>query len=235
MNGIDKVVVLSCEHGGNEIPSAYEKLFVNANKTLSSHRGYDIGALELFYLIKNDYVVYKQCATVSRLLVDVNRSLHRRTLFSEYTKGLTKDDKSVIMDKYYYGFRKPFEQLIAMLWQQNKTVLHLSVHSFTPSLNGEKRQTDFGILYNPERKQEKQFALIWKAELNRLLPDYRVRFNYPFRGKPDGHVRYYRDREEEKYLGIEFEMNQKYAGNTKMKVFIAETFQRAVAAWRNFL
>lgn len=233
MNGIDEVVVLSCEHGGNTIPAAYEKLFVNAGKSLSSHRGYDIGALELFHLIKNDYVVYKQCATVSRLLVDINRSLHRRTLFSEYTKGLSKGERETILDNYYYAFRKPFEQQIAMLWQQNKTVLHLSVHSFTPVLNGEVRQTDFGILYNPERKQEKQFAQLWKTELNRLLPDYRVRFNYPFRGKPDGHVRYFRDREEEKYLGIEFEMNQKYAGDTKMKMLIAEAFYCAVAIWRN--
>lgn len=233
MKESERVIVLSCEHGGNEVPERYKDLFQNADENLKSHRGYDIGALELFELIENDYVVYKQYATTTRLLVDVNRSLYRRTLFSEYTKCLPNKEKKLILEHYYYAFRRSFEEKMASLWRQGKSVLHLSVHSFTPSLNGEIRQTDFGILYNPERAEEKVFAQLWKAELNRLLPDYRVRFNYPFRGKPDGHVRYFRDREKEKYLGIEFEMNQKYAGDTNLKVSIAKSFNSAVNTWVN--
>ncbi|WP_439184483.1 N-formylglutamate amidohydrolase [Carboxylicivirga taeanensis] len=231
MKSIKKVVVVSCEHGGYDIPEHYSYLFQKAAKNLKSHRGYDIGALDLFHSIKNDHVVYKQYATTSRLLVDINRSLYRRTLFSEYTKNLTKTEKARILDEYYYAFRQPFERKLAALWQQGQIVLHLSVHSFTPALNGEVRQTDFGILYNPERESEKAFAKLWKAELNRLLPNYRVRFNYPFRGKPDGHVRYFRDREEKMYLGIEFEMNQKYAGNQNVYEQVASSFNAALDAW----
>ncbi len=230
MTESDVVVVLSCEHGGNNIPEQYRYLFQNAGENLNSHRGYDIGALELFEMIKSSYVVYKQGATASRLLVDINRSLYRRTLFSEYTKPLLKEEKDLILENYYYAFRRPFEEKVTSLWRQGKTVLHLSVHSFTPCLNGEIRQTDFGILYNPERKEEKVFAKLWKAELNLLLPDYRVRFNYPFRGKPDGHVRYFRDREEEKYLGIEFELNQKYANNKDIYNCIVNAFSSAFDA-----
>ncbi|MCU4157512.1 N-formylglutamate amidohydrolase [Carboxylicivirga sp. A043] len=226
-----KVVVLSCEHAGNDIPFQYQKLFQNATKVLQTHRGYDLGSKELFDLINSDYITHKQSATSSRLLVDVNRSLYRRTLFSEFTKCLSKTEKKQLLDDYYYTFRRPFEAEVEKLWQQDKTVLHLSVHSFTPELNGEVRQTDFGILYNPERVEEKQFARLWKAELNKILPECRVRFNYPFRGKPDGFVRHFRDLEGEKYLGIEFEMNQKYAGDTEFKKKIAEAFKYAVDTW----
>jgi len=232
MKALNKVVVLSCEHGGNEIPNKYKMLFEKAGNELESHRGYDIGALKLYELLDLRYVSYSQCATVSRLLVDVNRSLYRRTLFSEFTKPLSKNEKQSILDTYYYGFRLPFERKISRLWKQNKTVLHLSVHSFTPNLNGEKRQTDFGILYNPERTKEKRFAKIWKKQLNEKLPHCRVRFNYPFRGKPDGHVRYFRDKEEKKYLGIEFEMNQKYADDLALMQQIATSFEQAVEKWR---
>jgi predicted N-formylglutamate amidohydrolase len=227
----NKAVVLSCEHASNDIPNKYKKLFSDAEKTLNTHRGYDIGALELFDLVKLNYVAFRQSATVSRLLVDINRSLYRRTLFSEFTKHLSKIEKERILDDYYYAFRRPFEKKICQLWKEQTTVLHLSVHSFTPELNGEIRQTDFGILYNPERKEEKQFAKLWKAELNKMLPECRVRFNYPFRGKPDGFVRHFRDMEEEKYLGIEFEMNQKFAGNATLKSKIADAFKYAVDTW----
>ena len=228
----NKVVVLSCEHGGNQVPDEYQYLFKKAHKAINSHRGYDIGALALYYLLNTDEVYYGQCATVTRLLVDINRSLHRRSLFSEFTKGLTKEEKQAILNNYYYAFRRPFEGAIRDLWTENKVVLHLSVHSFTPELNGELRQTDFGILYNPERDEEKKFAKLWKLRLNEKLPDYKVRFNYPFRGMPDGHVRYFRDREAEKYLGIEFEMNQKYADDVDLKNTIAKCFHEAVEEWR---
>ncbi|MBK3517829.1 N-formylglutamate amidohydrolase [Carboxylicivirga marina] len=228
-----KAVVLSCEHGGNEVPVEYKSLFENAKDVLNSHRGYDVGARELFDLIDSGYIVYKQSATTSRLLVDINRSLYRRTLFSEFTKVLSKAKKAQILDEYYYAFRRPFERVISQLWQKKTKVLHLSVHSFTSELSGEIRQTDFGILYNPEREEEKLFAQVWKSELKNLLPGYRVRFNYPFRGKPDGFVRYFRDIETEKYLGIEFEMNQKYAQNTELKQKIAQAFNQAVGIWVN--
>nr|WP_321451963.1 N-formylglutamate amidohydrolase [uncultured Carboxylicivirga sp.] len=221
-------VVLSCEHAVNTVPEKYKYLFQGAEKILQTHRGYDLGALELFKMLQNSDVAFSQSTTVSRLLIDINRSLYRRTLFSEFTKPLNQSAKDEILEEYYYGFRRPFEEKIYQLWNQNHTVLHLSVHSFTPELNGEIRQTDLGILYHPGRPQEKQFAKIWKQELLKLLPEFRVRFNYPYKGKPDGHVRYFRDREEEKYLGLEFEMNQKYAENSQVHKKIAKAFGSSV-------
>jgi len=233
MKGKNKAIVVSCEHAGNAIPEKYKPLFKMAQSALNSHRGYDLGALDLFESIENNYIFHKQSATTSRLLVDINRSLHRKTLFSEFTIQIAQHEKTEILDTYYYSFRKSFEAKIRDLWKQDTTVLHLSVHSFTPVLNGKLRATDFGILYHPGRIAEKLFAKIWKAEITKILPGFRTRFNYPYSGKPDGHVRYYRDIETQKYLGIEFEMNQKYAGNYKVILGLTEAFNRASDAWIN--
>jgi len=221
-------VVLSCEHGGNDIPKHYASLFEKDKNVLRTHRGYDIGALDLFKCFKNGQVVYSQFATTSRLVVDINRSLHRKSLFSEFTKALPAPEKANILREIYYAFRNPFKQKVYSFWEQDRTVLHLSVHSFTPELNGAIRQTDFGILYHPGRPREKHFAKVWKSKIEKVLPGFRTRFNYPFQGKPDGHVRYFRDIEREKYLGIEFEMNQKYAGDKSICEKLGVAFKQAI-------
>lgn len=227
-------VVLSCEHGGNRIPAEYNPLFEGAEGILKTHRGYDIGAAELFGYLK-DAVAYSHCATISRLIVDVNRSLYRRSLFSEFTKGLNQKEKQTILDAFYFSYRDPFKEKIFALLKAGKSVMHLSVHSFTPEYNGTVRQTDFGILYHPGRPKEKRFAKIWKEEIKSVLPGYRTRFNYPYQGKPDGHVRYFRDREAHQYLGIELEMNQKHAGNTELYSKLADSFKAAVERMNGML
>lgn len=224
-------VVLSCEHGGNEVPKEYQYLFQNSQDILKTHRAYDIGAADLTRSFVYDEVSHCQVATTTRLLVDINRSLYRRTLFSEFTKHLLREEKEKILIDYYYAFRRPFEQKVRAFWNEKIKVLHVSVHSFTPELNGQVRQTDCGILYHPGREKEKVFAKMWQQEIHKLMPDFRVRFNYPYSGKPDGHVRHYRDIETLNYLGIEFELNQMHANNSWVKEKLSQSFKNVSKTW----
>ena len=74
-------LVLTCEHAFNTIPPEYQNLFTNARETLKSHRGYDPGALDLFYELKDlsDFSFFHE---TGRLLVEVNRSKGHSNLFS---------------------------------------------------------------------------------------------------------------------------------------------------------
>jgi len=220
--------LLSCEHGGNQIPPQYAPFFHGAQEILKTHRGYDLGALELFSSFKNDQITYSQHATVSRLLVDLNRSLHRRSLLSEFTKPLPPVVRKEILDGYYHPFRLQFAREVEALWSQQEKVVHVSVHSFTPVLSGEVRHTDFGILYHPGRPLEAAFAKIWKDEIKKQIPGFRTRFNYPYLGKTDGHVAYFRKLEVDKYVGLEFEMNQKYAEDEFIHLQLSKAFHIAM-------
>mgnify|MGYP003626379491 FL=1 len=92
-------LVLTCEHGGNDIPDNYNKQF-NNKAVLKTHRAYDLGALDGFQYLKplSDASFY---STTSRLLVELNRSLHHKNLFSEFTKNVSKDEKTKILKQYY--------------------------------------------------------------------------------------------------------------------------------------
>jgi predicted N-formylglutamate amidohydrolase len=86
-------------------------------------------------------------------------------------------------------------------------VLHVSVHSFTPELRGERRGNDFGLLYKPSHRAERAMADRWDRRLTSR--GFRVRRNYPYSGLDDGFcMRMRADRPARTYLGMEIEMNQ---------------------------
>lgn len=218
---------LSCEHGGNQIPDNYKPLFAGATDVLNTHRGFDLGALPLYRLCEQElepaFAIYSETC---RLVVDLNRSLHRRSLFSEWTKKLPKPERLQILDAHYHPYRQAFKQALDQSVAHGNRVLHLSVHSFTPVLNGVVRNTDIGILYHPARPWEKAFAARWKQALNRHLPQLKVRFNYPYLGKPDGHVAAHRKTYPDPvYAGIELELCHKFAFDQKVYMGIVQSLK----------
>jgi predicted N-formylglutamate amidohydrolase len=200
-------LIISCEHGGNKIPVAYQKLFTGASKMLASHRGYDIGALRLAKALA-PLADYSQFCTVSRLLIELNRSTHHPKLFSEFTRDLAQETKQELLKKYYQPYRDTLVQQISQYSKAKQRVIHISVHSFTPILNGEVRNTDIGLLYDPSRQTEREFASAWRKHFL-ACSELKVRNNYPYQGKSDGLTTYLRKQfSTSEYIGIELETNQ---------------------------
>lgn len=197
-------VIVTCEHGGNRIPAAWAHLFEGAEAVLESHRGWDPGALRMARAIARRLGAPLFHATVSRLLVELNRSLGHPSLFSAFTRDLPRADRERILEEHYFPYRREAESAIAA----GGRVLHLSVHSFTPVLDGKVRSVDVGLLYDPARRAEKEFCLAWQAALERRLPGLRIRRNSPYRGASDGFTTYLRRRfPERRYLGVELEVS----------------------------
>ncbi|WP_439882969.1 N-formylglutamate amidohydrolase [Pontibacter sp. MBLB2868] len=203
-------LLLTCEHGGNEIPAEYQPYFMGHQKELASHLGYDIGALDLFKDLEDmaDVSFFSQ---TSRLLVELNRSLHHKKLFSDISGSISDKQKNEILKNYYYPYRDGVEQMVHDLTRAGRRVLHISIHSFTPVLDGEERKADIGILYDPKRRREQAFCRDWKQQMLKQMPDLLIRNNYPYLGISDGLPTYLRKKFREKeYLGIELEVNQKF-------------------------
>lgn len=204
-------IVLTCEHGGNFIPVKYAGYFAAGKDLLNSHRGWDPGALELFQKYVAAGVDASFFSETSRLLVELNRSLHHPNLFSALAKKIPAGERQQILATHYEPYRSSVEETIRSFTAQNHSVLHLSVHSFTPELNGEKRNAAIGLLYDPQRQREKEFCARWKTELLQTYPELRVRFNYPYRGTADGFTTSLRKQfTDAQYAGVELEVNQQF-------------------------
>ena len=205
-------VVITCEHATCFVPLRYKNLFAGHDQLLLSHRGWDPGSLELGSAIANHFGFPFFATEVSRLLIEVNRSLWHGQLFSEFSKVLDDDAKQSLLDMYYHKHRNAVESWIVAQCNSGSCVLHLSLHSFAPSLNGVERNADVGLLYDPRRPNEKQFCEQWKESFQKVIPEWRVRKNYPYLGRSDGFTTYLRKRfSGEQYCGVELEVNQRWA------------------------
>ena len=201
-------LVLTCEHAGNRIPREYASRFRGAAAVLASHRGFDPGALALARRLARRFGLPLHSVAWSRLLVEPNRSTTNPRIWSRYTEGLPAEERQRVLDRYYWPHRRSVEAAVRAA-AQGRRVVHVAVHSFTPALDGEVRDLDVGLLYDPGRPRERALALAWQRILRDLAPGLRVRRNQPYRGVADGLATWLRRRlPDPRYAGFELEVNQ---------------------------
>ena len=201
--------IISCEHGGNEIPPAYLDYFTAHKDMLNSHRGWDKGALAVAKyfasLLKADFIY----STTSRLLIEQNRTLKHPDLFSEVSKQFNNDQQESLINELYVPYVDRLSQYIENAIIEKEPFIHISVHSFTPVLNGDIRSAEIGLLFDPDSAEELKFAELWLKKIYKNEPGWRVKMNYPYLGTDDGLVSLFREKYSKQYTGIELEINNK--------------------------
>jgi predicted N-formylglutamate amidohydrolase len=176
---------------------------------LNSHRGYDPGALVMARALAAVFGAPLVTSTISRLLIDLNRSIGHPQLFSVASRGAPATVREKIVAQYYCPYRAQVERLVRQSVSRGRRVIHISSHSFTPELDGKVRRADVGLLYDPGRHAEAELCARWKASLAAFAPELQVRRNYPYAGKGDGLTLHLRRRfPRGAYVGIELEVNQ---------------------------
>lgn len=202
-------LLLTCEHAVNEVPEAYRYLFAGREEVLSTHRGYDLYALDIAGRLARAFHAPLLAAKVTRLLVDCNRSPASRDLFSTYSRPLSRQEKERIRAAWHAPHQAAAARAVSRVIETGALALQLAIHSFTPVLNGRVRTADLGLLYDPARSHERELCGRWLTELRREAPELRLRRNYPYLGKTDSLPTMLRKRfPETQYLAIELEISQ---------------------------
>ena len=228
--------VVTCEHGGNRVPAPYRPLFRGQRALLDSHRGYDPGSLVMAKGLAGAFAAPLVASTVSRLLIDLNRSIDHPQLFSAVIRAAPAQTRAQIIEQHYRPYRRQVERLIRQAVARGQRVIHISSHTFTAELDGKVRGADVGLLYHPGRREEAKVCARWKETLAALAPELRVRRNYPYAGKADGLTSHLRVRfAPSDYVGIELEVNQGivFAGGrrwTALRRMLIDSLRTACAA-----
>lgn len=223
-------LLLTCEHAGNRIPPEYASLFRGAADDLASHRGWDPGSLEVARSLARQFGGPLPAVLWSRLLVESNRSPTNPRIWSKFTAGLPAAERQRILDRYWWPHRRKVEAAVCEGVEQGRRVIHIGVHTFTDKIDGECRNADIGLLYDPARPGEMTLCKRWVRILRVLDPALRVRRNYPYLGKADGLTTWLRRRfPDARYVGVELELSQGLLAGSRsrqLKSLLAESITR---------
>lgn len=207
-------LILSCEHATAQVPTEFESLFHSAKSVIRSHRGWDPGAIEAAVQFQAKFACPLLQGSMNRLVVELNRSLDSSALWSEFSDRLPASTKAALLKGIYHPYRQTVEEAARKVQSDQGTVIHLSVHSLTPELNGQCRDFDIALLFDPQRPMEVELCEIWSHHMQAIDASLRIAFNTPYKGTDDGLVESFRRQFDEKaYIGIEIEYNQSLLRN----------------------
>jgi predicted N-formylglutamate amidohydrolase len=209
--------IFTVEHAGNQIPHALRAKIKIERNILNTHLAYDLGAYAVAKRLVKQHPGRLLLTKTTRLVVDTNRNIEKSRVFSRWSNSLMEEEKKSILKSYYYPHRINVLEAAKEALQEKKTVLLVSVHSFTPVFSGKRRATDIGILFRPRVEKELKFASTLKHTLKGLDPTLQVHFNRPYRGHTDCLSNDVSDLylQNQQYLGVILELNQRLLSEDK--------------------
>jgi len=124
------------------------------------HLALDIGAGALTRALAHSLGTTAVLAEYSRLVVDCNRHLLDSGAFLEFgdgivvpgNRGLTEADRQARAAAIYWPYHRAIASQIGRLRSYGQLPAVISVHSFTPVLNGISRPWQMGILWDADRR-----------------------------------------------------------------------------------
>jgi len=201
-------LILSCEHARAALPEGLDLGLEAA--ALASHIAWDEGALELALDLARRTGAPLFEGEHSRLLVDLNRREEDPGVIPERAfgvlvpgnRGLSAQEREARLARYH----RPYRARIVQAVELRDPCLHLSLHSFTPTLHGQVRTVQVGVLYDPARAEEQRWADRLREALRAASLD--ARFNEPYLGTDEGLTTWLRERfPDPRYAGLELELH----------------------------
>lgn len=148
-------ILIVCDHASRIIPRALDTLGLDEG-ALRRHIAWDIGAAELTRRLAERHRAPAVFAGYSRLVIDVNRQPGDPHSIVEESDGvavpgnlgLSVAEKHARAEIFHWPYHHAIDEAFAGLRLRGPEPLLFSVHTFTPSLNGEDRIWDLGVLWN---------------------------------------------------------------------------------------
>jgi len=182
--GAPSPFLLVCDHASNFIPRALGDLGLDA-AALARHVAWDIGAAAMTRDLAARLDATAILSRFSRLVVDPNRSEDDATSMPETSddvavpgnRGLGAAQRQARLETFARPYHRAIAAGIARRRAERQTPILLSMHSFTPVMNGFARPWEVGILWNRDGRLAKPLLQSLAAR------GYAVGDNEPYTGR----------------------------------------------------
>lgn len=165
------------DHASRHIPEEYDNLGLSGDN-LIRHIAWDIGTETILRYLCEHFGCAGQLAGVSRLVIDLNRTLDMKGLIPEESDGtvvqgnkdLSAAQRQDRIDRFYHPYHAGLNTALDGL----DDPFVISVHSFTPKPDlGVARSVDIGLLVKHDVESAEQFRKMWRR-------NFTVAINEPY-------------------------------------------------------
>ena len=175
-------IFLTCDHASKAIPENLKNLELPLS-IINSHRGWDIGALDISLKISKEIHAPLCYTNYSRLVIDCNRPMNVHDAIPEMIDGynipkntnLTEEEYKSRINEIFIPYHHEIKQQLEKQLKQFPDTAYLAIHSFTPKLGGEIRPWDIGVTYCNASK----FSSFMLKELE-LIEGLKIGVNKPY-------------------------------------------------------
>ena len=180
----EQPILLVCDHASCAFPASLGDMGLDPFAR-RCHLAIDIGAGSLTEYLADRLGVTAVLAQYSRLVVDCNRDLMDPSAFLPYGDGilvpgnnnLTRAAREARANEIYWPYHAAIDGQIDRLIEAGAMPAFVSVHSFTPVLNGEARACEIGVLWDKDQGIREVFIDGFRDE------GFVVGDNEPYSGK----------------------------------------------------
>tara|TARA_B100001105_G_scaffold102708_1_gene82350 strand:+ start:163 stop:1002 length:840 start_codon:yes stop_codon:yes gene_type:complete len=177
-------VLLVCDHASNRFPKSLGTMGLDYLDRLS-HITVDIGSRATTESLAKQLNTTAILCQYSRLIVDCNRNISDNSAYLDKSDGvdipgnqnLNNNEKEIRESEIYWPYHNAIDTQISRLKRQKVSPIIISIHSFTPVFNGNKREWEVGVLWDKDPTTARIF-------INKLTDaGFLVGDNKPYSGK----------------------------------------------------
>ena len=227
-------VLILCDHASNHVPPALGNLGL-APETLTRHIAYDIGAATVTQRLSALLDAPAILATVSRLVIDLNRAPGARDAIPDRSdgvvipgnQGLDAAARRARIDAVFVPYHAACERQLAAMRARGERPIVIGLHSFTPEMNGTPRPWPIGFLYDRDPRLFAALRAPLKADYGFDVGD-----NEPYSGR-ELYYTMHRHGEAHGLMQATIEIRQDQiadvAGQRRWAAIFADCLQRVLA------
>lgn len=177
-----------CDHADNAVPRSLGRLGLE-EEDFARHIAYDIGAAGVTRLLSRRFDARAVLSGYSRLVIDINRDLDDPTSIPEISDGvivpanrdLSPEAARARVEALFQPYHDKVAAEIERLLAEGRVPAIVSIHSFTPVMNGFERPWHVGILWDRDGRMARPLLERLAEDTDLVVGD-----NEPYSGRDAG-------------------------------------------------
>lgn len=175
--------VIVCDHASNLVPKALAGLGLS-KADLQKHIAWDPGTEDIGRHLSKDLDAPLVLASYSRLVVDLNRGHDAPDCMRDVSDhiripgnaGLAASHREQRLREFFWPYHRAVDAQIQRFLTRGVAPVLISLHSFTPKMDGFRRPWHIGVLWNKEEGIARKLV----ENLRQNNPELRIGENEPY-------------------------------------------------------